>query len=260
MLRLPGQPVIMRGMHEWLVTGPSPLPPFAGPVDVERSAGHTLPDLFPLLPTIDLKVCHNYTLQHNYGRRLHIKAMDIRCDGYLLPAATVCLLTVTIITIIWASAPNRSHYRGTCTDISWGSLSGHQHRHLVGLIIGAPAPTSRGAHYRGTSTDISWGSLSGHQHRHLVGVIIWTPAPSHGGHYRGTNTSWGHYRGTSTDISWGSLSGHQHRHLVGLIIGAPAPTSRGAHYLGDHYNCCVLYEKVVSISAKCCFYAVHVIS
>ncbi|KAK7461162.1 hypothetical protein BaRGS_00038782 [Batillaria attramentaria] len=66
MLRL-YKPVVVRGMSEWLITSNKALPRFADEETVDTTVNYTLPDLFPIAPTIDLHVDHNYTLDHNTG-------------------------------------------------------------------------------------------------------------------------------------------------------------------------------------------------
>ena len=63
-----GQPVVVRGLAEWLITSSQPLPRFADVDAVDATTGHTLPDLYPILPTIDLIQENNYTLEHNIGK------------------------------------------------------------------------------------------------------------------------------------------------------------------------------------------------
>lgn len=62
-----GQPVVVRGSAEWLITSSKPLPSFAEEEAVDATVGQGLPDLFPILPTIDLLPDHNYTLDHDLG-------------------------------------------------------------------------------------------------------------------------------------------------------------------------------------------------
>nr|KAG5686587.1 hypothetical protein BaRGS_013365 [Batillaria attramentaria] len=61
------KPVVVRGMSEWLITSNKALPRFADEETVDTTVNYTLPDLFPIAPTIDLHVDHNYTLDHNTG-------------------------------------------------------------------------------------------------------------------------------------------------------------------------------------------------
>ncbi|KAK7105825.1 large ribosomal subunit protein mL37-like isoform X2 [Littorina saxatilis] len=63
------EPVVVRGLGEWLITSNQPLPRFGDEDTVDASVNHALPDLYPLLPTIDLIQDHNYTLEHNLGMK-----------------------------------------------------------------------------------------------------------------------------------------------------------------------------------------------
>lgn len=64
-----GQPVVVRGLSECLVTADRPLPRFADEESVDATVQHVLPDMFPMLPTIDLLNVHNYTLENHTGLR-----------------------------------------------------------------------------------------------------------------------------------------------------------------------------------------------
>jgi hypothetical protein len=59
--------VNIRGTNELLVTGSRELPPFADSEQVERSTGTPLPDMFPIVPTIDLVKKHVYDVVSNMG-------------------------------------------------------------------------------------------------------------------------------------------------------------------------------------------------
>ncbi|KAL8596231.1 hypothetical protein ACOMHN_021271 [Nucella lapillus] len=64
-----GQPVVVRGLAECLVTADRPLPRFADEESVDESVHHDVPDMYPLLPTIDLLNSHHYALEHHTGLR-----------------------------------------------------------------------------------------------------------------------------------------------------------------------------------------------
>lgn len=61
------KPAVIRGTSEWLVTSNKPLPQFVDEETVDASVNHAMPDLYPIAPTIDLHVEHNYTLDHDTG-------------------------------------------------------------------------------------------------------------------------------------------------------------------------------------------------
>lgn len=65
-----GKPVIIRGLSEWLVTSDKPITPFADENIVDASVNYTLPNMYPIVPTIDLVKENNYTLEHNLGKYL----------------------------------------------------------------------------------------------------------------------------------------------------------------------------------------------
>ena len=57
-------------MHEWMLTTNRPLAPFASAEEVDLTVTHTLPDLFPVSPLIDLRPLHIYNLDNNTGNNI----------------------------------------------------------------------------------------------------------------------------------------------------------------------------------------------
>ncbi|XP_064650784.1 large ribosomal subunit protein mL37-like [Lineus longissimus] len=62
-----GTPIMIKGSHQYLITSDRPLAPFADETMVDDSVQHTMPDLFPLFPTIDLHKTNLYTMENNTG-------------------------------------------------------------------------------------------------------------------------------------------------------------------------------------------------
>ena len=58
----------MRGEGEWLMSANRPLPPFASEELMDASMTHSLPDMFPVAPTIDLKHQHVWRDDNITGR------------------------------------------------------------------------------------------------------------------------------------------------------------------------------------------------
>ncbi len=54
--------------YEWLVSSNVPMAAFATHDIVDRSVNHTLEDMYPVIPTIDLKKQHIYEEQTVTGR------------------------------------------------------------------------------------------------------------------------------------------------------------------------------------------------
>lgn len=62
-----GQQVVMKDTPDYLVMTRKPPSPFAHQTTVDATTTESIPDLFPILPTIDFKSTNHYTLADNIG-------------------------------------------------------------------------------------------------------------------------------------------------------------------------------------------------
>ncbi|OWF49757.1 39S ribosomal protein L37, mitochondrial-like [Mizuhopecten yessoensis] len=62
-----GEEIVLKGTPNFLLTGSYPLPPFSDESTVSSTTEEILPNMFPILPTIDFKSTHFYNLTNSVG-------------------------------------------------------------------------------------------------------------------------------------------------------------------------------------------------
>ncbi|XP_060073103.1 large ribosomal subunit protein mL37-like [Ylistrum balloti] len=64
-----GEKIVIKSTSNYLLMGPNPLPRFTDEDTVRRTNDEVIPDMYPILPTIDFKSTHFYDLINNIGFR-----------------------------------------------------------------------------------------------------------------------------------------------------------------------------------------------
>ncbi|KAK3601148.1 hypothetical protein CHS0354_019142 [Potamilus streckersoni] len=62
-----GKMVVMDSLQDYMTASKTELPPFGDKALIEDSVNYEVPDMFPLLPTIDFEKSHLYEVKNSYG-------------------------------------------------------------------------------------------------------------------------------------------------------------------------------------------------